>query len=567
MDKSYIVKIVLLATIVLLIGNVVAISRDYQDGWILEGLEIPYVLFVITYTVAFFYEKKELWLLPLAMMGRTIFLLIPNIKYFWFQGLYIDQWNQYNLANQVLNSGHITQIATAYTTSPLLHLSFSISSITLNISLNDSMKYLPVLWGLLYPLIIYLIANRMKFFQGQTVTKYALFLSSIPFSNLSYVVTGTMFGLILAFLAIFSAVLSFGERNWRYSFLLIIFTVGLSASHSVTSFLLSLILLLVIVFQKIPFLGLRTKLRIHSVIIVFLISFTWLVFQSKTALLEIIYQIFVAAPNGVTPTSEAISETFFAHFRANPLSAVRSFSVFYGADAFYLILMIAGMIIMLKSRKKLSGITSFLLLFGSASLLLTLVGTLVKLGGPRAWQFTLLTIPLLCSVFLVWANSQKWLRKWFLPAIIASVFFFSTIELYSYQPLVPSANVLYPNLDSSIPMSYANLVNTVYQRQLVNFADTYAVGTIATIEPINTQISNLTEINNSKFRVIDYFPLDKTQLRQEYDLYLINTPGKSGYPFVGKEFAQVSVLNTFILNSSIFYNNGDSYILGRNLLV
>ena len=564
MDKSFISKIFLLITIVFLIGNAVAISRDYQDSWILEGLEIPFILFVVTYAVAFFFEKRELWLLPLAMAARTVFLLVPNIKYFWFQGVYIDQWNQYYLANHVLNHGYISQTLSAYSSSPLLHLSFSVFSSILNISLNDSMKYLPVLWGLTYPLLVYLIANRIRFSQGQTITKYALFLSSIPFSNLSYVVTGTMFGIVLAFFAISAIVLSFEERNRRYFFLLAFFAVCLSASHSITSFLFSLILVLVLAFQMIPFFRLRSKLRIQHVLVVLLISVTWLVFQVKSAFQEILYQIFVATPRGVTPASESISETFFAHLRANPLSGFRSFSVFYGADGFFLILAIAGMLIMVKFRKKLSGAANFLLLLGLASLLLTIVGSFIKLGGPRAWQFFMLLIPLFSSIFLVWANKRKWLRKWFLPTIFFSIFLFSAIELYACQPIVPSANVLYKNLPPSVPMSYANHVNTVYQRQLVSFAYRYAVGTIATTDPTSTQIAGLAENSNASFRVINYFPLDTTQFRQEYDLYLINIPGKSGYPNVKKEFAQVNVQNAFILNYSIVYTNGESYMLANN---
>ena len=58
MKTSNILKLFLVIAIVVLIGNTLAISRDYQDSWVLEGLEIPFALFVITYVAAFFSEKR-----------------------------------------------------------------------------------------------------------------------------------------------------------------------------------------------------------------------------------------------------------------------------------------------------------------------------------------------------------------------------------------------------------------------------------------------------------------------------------------------------------------------------
>ena len=81
LNRSSILKIVLFIVILVLVGNAVAVSRDYQDSWVLEGLEIPFVLFVAIYALAFFSEKKIPSMVFLAVIGRLIFLLIPNLKY------------------------------------------------------------------------------------------------------------------------------------------------------------------------------------------------------------------------------------------------------------------------------------------------------------------------------------------------------------------------------------------------------------------------------------------------------------------------------------------------------
>jgi hypothetical protein len=52
-------RLLLITTIAVLLCNAAAISRDYQDSWILEGLEIPFLLFVVAFALTFFSEKKE----------------------------------------------------------------------------------------------------------------------------------------------------------------------------------------------------------------------------------------------------------------------------------------------------------------------------------------------------------------------------------------------------------------------------------------------------------------------------------------------------------------------------
>ena len=81
MIKRDLAKIALFIFVAILLSNAIVISRDYQDSWVLEGVEISFTLFVMTYILAFFYEKKTLWMVTLAIVGRTTFLLIPNLKY------------------------------------------------------------------------------------------------------------------------------------------------------------------------------------------------------------------------------------------------------------------------------------------------------------------------------------------------------------------------------------------------------------------------------------------------------------------------------------------------------
>ncbi len=564
LNVSRISKLFLLIAIVLLIGNTVAISRDYQDSWILEGLEIPFTLFVITYAIAFFCETKTLWMVVLAAIGRTVFLLIPNVKYAWFQGTFIDQNVQYALASHVFNQGHIaTQFAIGqpYITAPLEHLSFSTFSTILNIPVVDSMKYLPVLWSLMYPLLTYVIVKRIEFPQGLGILKYALFFSSVPFSGEQYVVTGGLFGILLAFLVLSTLVQIFEKSDRRYWLVCTIFVFALAAAHSVTSVILAISLLAIMLLQRILHFGKRSYWRASIPLGVALIIVVWLMFPASTTLQGIVNVIFVSVPGGVTPQSEYISSTFFEHVRANILSATRSFAVYYGADAFFLLLTLAGLLLLLKWRKKLNNALNFLSIFGWLTLFLMVVGYLMKLGAPRVLQFARLLFPVFAGVVVLRIGKKAWVRKLILPVIFSTIILLATIELYGCQPLVPPANVLYKDLPPDVPMGYAGIVNSIYQRQMISFAENHVQGRIAAVGPTSSQIVGLTNINFSAASLVSYYPIDRSLPEQQYDCFLINLPGKSGAPAVEPPLRTTSVILEYIHNSSIVYTNGESYIL------
>ena len=562
---SRVSKLLLFITTIALICNALAISRDYQDSWVLEGLEIPFVLFVITYGVAFFCERKLSWMVILAIIGRTLFLLIPNLKYIWFQGPYNDQHTHYALANHVYNEGHIsTERAFAfsfYTTTPLMHLLFSIFSIILNIPVVDSMKYLPVMFSPIYPLLTYIIVKKMEFSQGKAILKYALFISSVPFTMEQYLVTGTLFGILLAFLILSNLILMFQKSDRRYWFVCTIFIFALAASHSVTSIILAVFLLAIMSLQRVSYFRPKSYLQPSAALAVVSISGAWLMFQAGSTLQMIVRQFFVNVPSGTTGPSQHIPASFFEHIRVNTLSAIRSFSVIYGADAFFLLLTLAGLIIMLKRRKQLNSAANFLLLFGWLALLFIVIGALLKLGGPRSLHFERLLFPVFSSALVLHISKNARARTWIRPVIFLSIILLATIELYNCQPLVPSANVLYKELPPNVPIGYVNLVNSIYQRQMINFAENHISGRIAGDLLTRIQIVGLTEINFWVANLVWYYPLDKSQPERGYDYFAIHLPGKSGSLWEKPQIRTPSLILEAIYNSSIVYTNGESYIL------
>jgi hypothetical protein len=553
-------------TIVILLCTAVAISRDYQDSWILEGLEIPFLLFVVTFTLTFFSEKGELRLVVIAIIGRIVFLLIPNLKYVWFQGVYTDQHTEYNLANYVVATGRISTSVSSgassfYTGSPLFHVLFSIFSIILNVPVVASMKYVPVLFSPIYPLLTYAILKKMELTQKNMTLKYALFLSSIPIYSGDYVVIGTTFGIFLAFIALFLLVSILQKNDRRYWLVCIIFVIALAAAHSVTSVILTGILLLIPVLRRVPYFRLKSYLRASVVLAVALISLAWLMFRGYSALIEISRDFFIGVPTGTTPHAESIPPTFFQLARVDVLGAARTFLVYYGADLFLLILTLAGLVIMLRMRKKLNNAGSFLLLFCGLALVITLIGVFLGLGATRALTFERILSPIFAGTAIFYIGKK---RKWVRPIIFVSIILLATLELYGCQPLIPSANVVYKGLPASVPIGYVDDVNSIYQRQVVSFALNHVVGVIASDAITYNQIVGVTEYNFRVTHVINYYPIDKGQPPQEYDLFIIHVPGKSGILEEKVEVRTPDLILQTVYNSSIVYTNGESFILAHS---
>jgi len=562
MNRSRTLKIALFIATVILLGNTVAISRDYQDSWVLEGLELSFLLFVITYAAAFFSERRTSWMVILAIIGRTIFLLIPNLKYVWFQGVYIDQHTQYALANHVYNEGYISTIGpSAYISSPLLHLFFSIFSIILDVPIVDAMKYLPVLFSPIYPLLTYIIVKKMEFSEGRTILKYALFLSAVPFSMEQYIVTGTIFGILLAFLILANLIIMFQKNDRRYWLVCTILIFALAAAHSVTSTILMVLLLAIMALQRVSYFRAKSYLRASVAFAIASISAAWLMFPAHFTLGTISRAIFFAVRGGPTPSSEFMPPILFELARADIFVAMRTFSVYYGADLFLLLLTLAGLVILLKKRKMSNDAAKFLLLFGGLAFGVILIGVLLKLGATRTLHFERFLFPIFSGIAVLYISKKT---SWIRPIIFSSIILLATLELYGCQPLIPSANVLYKDLPTNVPIGYVNQVNSIYQRRVVNFAYDHLVGRIASDSMTGKQMISLAGYNFSVTYLIDYYPLDKSQPTQKYDFFIIHIPGKSGTLVEQAKIRTPSLILEAIYNSSIVYTNGESYILTNN---
>lgn len=567
-----------------LLSAAAAISRDYQDSWILEGLEIPFVAFMITYAAYVFIENKISWLIAFALIVRSTIALLPNLKYDWFLGTAIDQNSHYRLALDIYNGGHVPEPipGVVYTGTPNMQLFFATYSVVTNVPVLYTFKYLPVLSWLVYPLIIYLIMRKsLPIKKNPSILKYAVFISAIPVrATRSYIVVGTLFGVLLAFLVItqFTNVLQTNSR--KYLIIALVCSFALVGTHSYSSIMLMIGFLITYLAYNINYIKNKFKifeacaLNITSMTFLIVLNALWLIYVATglfTGGFAKIITNYMNAIMGVNVIGFPTTGVRLRFFELNFLDKLRIIFLYYGGDIALLFLMLIGILIFVKkfrSSKSLTFLSFYIVslwLFDIVQILLT-GATAGLLEFDRILAHTLIMSPIFFGITLYYIQKRTRNSK-LIMFIILLLMILATVELYGCQPLVPPATAI--GLPSNEPIVQLNNVNSVYQRFMINYAERYCGEgmIIASDAATRNQIIGLTSSNFSRSHLIWYNPfsrlLDESIPKREYDYFLVHLPGKSGVFQEKVEIRTENLILEAINNSNILYTNSESYILAK----
>jgi len=566
-------RIILFAEVLILLCNAATISRDYQDSWILEGLEVPFVLFVITYISYFMVEKRFNWLIAFALIAQATFIMIPNLKYTWFQGMAIDQHLQYELASATYNQGHIIP-GNVYSDTPLFALSLVINSEISGLPLLQVYKYFPLMLWFTYPIWIYIILR--KFGLESSFLKYSLLISSIPVKpQTSYLVVGMLFGTVFVFIILIQLAKLAENKSRRDWIVILISTFALVAGHSVSSMMLSLALLVIPILSfmlyrlshdtifvakvKPPFLGAMT---------IVVTSVAWLSLNAKEIFSEGV-NFFIPYINKLLniPSSKLPGE-FIAprFFEVSFVDQMKVFLVYNGGDLLLISFTLVGVLIIIKKlwlRKK-RGLL-FLSFYAISLMVILLFGAFLNLGyhwGDRVLRLASRVAPIFFGVSLFYIETK--LRSKAVPLlIIVLLAILGTAELYRCQPLIPAASSLGNQFPSDEPIVYVNLANTAYQRYMIAYAERYLPDgtTIAADKATGHQIYGIANWNFSQNHKVFYPLAWETSVAHDY--FLLHLPGVSGGFEEKVENRTRNVILSIIYdpNYDIVYSNGESYIL------
>ena len=80
LDKSSVLKLALIIEMIDPLSAAAAISRGNQDSWILEGLEVPFAVIMVTYLVYSSAERNPTWLIAFALIIRFTVLSLHAHK-------------------------------------------------------------------------------------------------------------------------------------------------------------------------------------------------------------------------------------------------------------------------------------------------------------------------------------------------------------------------------------------------------------------------------------------------------------------------------------------------------
>jgi len=576
LNKSRILKLALVIEATVLLSAASALSRNYQDSWILEGLEIPFALFMVTYSIYFFTENKITWIITFAIICRSVLLLLPNLKYEWFQGVAIDSHRHYRLTQDIYNEGYVPS-GNLYSDTPLMHLSFAIYSMITNVSVLHSFKYFSVSYWLIYPLMIYLVMKKSGLTENPSLSKYALFISSLPVKSEvgSYIVIGTLFGPLLSFLILLQFI-KMSQQNSRLDWIIaIIYSIALVATHTYSSIMLMMVLLAIYAIILSPQ-GRRIfnfkKISYVPFMTIVLINCAWLSLKA-TNLLEMIIETEIPYMERLLGY-EAVAGVAIPPrlFELGFTEALKVAIIFHGGDMLLMFLTLIGIVIAAKNFHTRSKSTFiFLSLYVTSLWLFLAVGLLVFNFGEqwydRILRMTSTVSPIFASI--PFFHMKKGIRNTKLAIFLIGLVILAPIQHYRCQPLVPPASAYSKDLPTDEPVVYINIVNSAYQIHMIKHSETYfPQGKLIACDRVTRdQIFGLTNRTFPYSHLAWYYPLEMGATERRYDYFLIHLPGKSGVLLEKAEARTKSLIYDAMTHSNILYTNAESYILTNPLMI
>ena len=566
-------KVTILIELAYLLTNSFLLVRDYQDSWILSGLEFPYIIYILSLVLLFLFEKNPYILLAYSIIGRISFLLIPNLKYDFFSGRSMDQHLQYILSQDLAIHERLAPIkyyqyyptGKYYIESPFFHMAINIFSKIVNISVETSMKTFPMAINTVYPLFTFGI---IKLFapKNDDLLKFGLFISLAPLnSSITYIITGSLFVYIFLYAMFFQTIRFFYKPDVVGYILFILFVFGSTLSHPIETLHFLLIFIGVIVIYN-----LITKMEkeylIKYYITGLIINLGWIF--NKAYQFDYITALFIAKES----SGPSLTPSFFTLLQANLINTLKILVLTYGPNFFLSFLALISIYVVTRTNKKISDIdpiTKFILLYTMFIWALTFIGLVLGIGFDyfgRVYRLSYFIYPIFTSYYIISIKNINQ-KRLLITVILLITIGLSTIQFYSPPFMIPPANTVYTDLDDFEPLMYRGQVNSVYQLEMIKYTREYVFGRIASDAITRNQMIGLTDRDYFNAYVTWYYPLSK-QINEninekEYQYLLLHLPGIAGAYEERADIRSTDVIVDQIENQNymMIYSNSQSFIL------
>jgi len=553
-------------------------QRGFQDSWILEGIFIPTILYVLAFTIVVA-ATSDVRLLTLISSSFVIVLnSIPNLKYELFYGTF-DSAGHYGFINRLLASGQVPQTGfyvAFYGDFPGMHILIGSLSLILGVSTNVAIKlFTSLIYGIV-PLMVYLVTNGVF---DRSIQRAVIIASGLPAIPNSYVLGGGTFGLALYFIflcVLFRRGLTDNSR-FAYSVILLVLGFALLFSHAATMPFLLWILAIVTFYWTGR--GIRkgeTRVDTYGrglapILIILAASFTALqAFKATDILVVLVGGIERAL---LRESSRApIPQRLFVL----PLSAQLTFlALYYAMDIMVFGLGLVGFLILMR-RIRIKRGQLFEKFYLPVISVISALGLIVafqfvssfgEIGLERALSYSMIFQPFFIGLVL-WLLLKR-LASRTLKRVLTVVFLFLTIsisliQIFPYQPMVPRADVLSKDLPASDYIVDLREVNTMCNIAAITFAEKHSTtGTrIASDIVTRWQIYGFASeaFNNGH---IWYGPLETTPTLN-WDIFILHYDGTPG-PLIEKvenrTAERIELLRDTLGNT--IYDGGGCFIIAR----
>lgn len=572
--------------IAFLISIVMVNQRSHNDTWILGGIFIPTLMFVFIFCVVETFVTSSRKIAILTASFLVVLNLIPGFKYQLFRNPY-DSTIHFRFTNEIDSLGHVPETGPGskyYSSNPGMHILMSSLSVVSAIPINDIFRFvIPAISGLV-PLIVLFVTNDVF---PEEVQRYCIVASAFPLSTI-YNITGTSLSIVVYFLffAVYLRRLLTGKNGREYTTIFIVLGFTLIISHAVTPVVAAFLLI-----------GMPLGLKIlHALLARGLPRFP----ASSYLFPALLHLVMLMAwwanlatinlNTFVNYIKEVLSPTGFMEMPAVPArvfevplwAQVRVFLVFNIRYAIVAALSLLGLLVFLRmlGQERLSGKNkSFylhvLVLIGMiVAYLLFMVGFGLALLQYQRFIVYLIPFCIFLIGFVLWrlnislgnVFSRIELRNLTLASLLFVLVSLSLISFFPCQPLVPRASVLGKDFSENDYLVETNLVNTVYQKEMISFADVHSSeARIASDVVTRWQIRGFSSRSFSS-RHIFFSPLEPHLDRElEWELFLLHTR-KAG-PFNEQvEYRTTEIIENLRTEAgNLIYDNGESFIISQLL--
>jgi len=560
------------------------IQRGYQDTWILQDVFLPTLLYVSSFIIMAVKVRDSRTLACLGSSFPVALNAIPNLKYQLFYGTF-DSAGHYGFINSLLTLGNVPQkgfYAPWYGDNPLMHILVASLSLLLGISANDAIKlFTSVIYGVL-PLMTY-FATKGTF--RNDVQKWIVVAASLPVVSPSYVLSGAVFGgtLYFVFLCVLLRMLVARRNVRRFSLFLLIIGYAIMLSHPATmAFLLLSLGAIMCVFVL-------NNLRTHEplsdasrILGAFtVLAVSWMALEMFKA--RFMFEVLVETAKRILFVPSATAAIPQRFFEIPVLAQLEVLAVFHIKDVLFGLVSLLGLVILLKRRfcKESNYARVYLPLVAietamAFALILELLsgsGGFGELQYQRAIGYAAILQPFFFG-FAIFQLHERLKKLGFRQVLIGFLLLLlvsaSLIQVFSYQPLIPRANLLSKDLPEDEYIAETRMVNSLCQVSLISFADRYSNSHSRVTSDTVTRWQIYAFASESfGSRHIYYSALvPGIPAQVNWDIFLLHYDGSAGPLAEQVEYrTMVRVQNLKGTLGNVVYDAGGSFLIERTTLM